>query len=337
MCRQYSKVALFAISVTCFMTLPLIAQNVRVDVAKRTTSIPKVCESVVPASIEKEIDVPTLVREVICKGNGDMLNDYTYEMKLIQRRKDKKGESKEQATTFEVYIPTLKNGTKAQGIVLVTSRNGVPVPEKELEKERIKAGERLEKEEKKIARQSGSFENKDQLSVQGMIPVGNYNHMGVNRGFGGGASLFLETYLRACNLRLLKREQNDGREALVFGFGQCQNAQFNNKEKYVAQLVGVIWIDTKDRIVTKLVGWPVQTIANNNTNNSTTNDPAPAVYAEMVRMPEGVWLPREWRINGADYPELFNEVTDDAKFIFSEYKRFVTEAKDEKLTAPKEP
>src|SRR5215207_3066523 len=42
------------------------AQNVRVNIGKRATAIPKVCESVTPASIENQVDIPTLVKEAFC-------------------------------------------------------------------------------------------------------------------------------------------------------------------------------------------------------------------------------------------------------------------------------
>ena len=66
-----------AILLGTILTVPLVAQDARVDVSKRSTAIPKSCESVVPATIEGSVDVAALVREAICKGSGDMLADYT--------------------------------------------------------------------------------------------------------------------------------------------------------------------------------------------------------------------------------------------------------------------
>jgi hypothetical protein len=37
------------------------AQNVRAQVAERAAAIPKVCESVVHASVEGKVDIPSLV------------------------------------------------------------------------------------------------------------------------------------------------------------------------------------------------------------------------------------------------------------------------------------
>lgn len=50
--------------------LPVVAQNVRVEIGKHVTAIPKVCESVTPASIPTSdgdpIDVTALVQEATC-------------------------------------------------------------------------------------------------------------------------------------------------------------------------------------------------------------------------------------------------------------------------------
>src|SRR5207253_5911091 len=92
---------------------------------------------------------------------------------------DKKGQTKEETTTNEVFIPTLKSGTHAKGILVVTSRNGVPVPASELEKTRKEAGERLEKAEEKNARETPSPAETNS-DVKGMLPLGMYAHSAIN-------------------------------------------------------------------------------------------------------------------------------------------------------------
>jgi hypothetical protein len=54
----------------------------------------------------------------------------------------------------------------------------------------------------------------------------------------------------------------------------------------------------------------------------------------MVRLPAGVWLPFETRINGTDYPGLFDHIAFYSTLTFSEYKRFATEVKDPKMETP---
>jgi hypothetical protein len=321
-------------------TLPTAVAQVRVEAEKRATAIPKVCESIVPASIEDKVDIAGLVREAICKGAGDMMTDYTYVMTSSSREKDKKGQvKKEETTTHEVYIPTLRGGTRAAGILLVTSRNGVPVPPDELEKERARAGRRLEEEENKIARRPAPPNDSNPDRTNGMLPLGKYPQMRIKRGlFGIGAAdvaLVLQTFLEKCELTLVGREQADGRETLVFNFAPRPGALFDSNEKYVSLLKGTIRIDAKDRIVTKLAAWPSSVKGTGVTDAAPPpSEKTPAVFIEMTRLPEGVWLPKVVRLNGADYPTLFDGVNNDTTLTYGEYKRFTTETKDVQLETP---
>ncbi len=319
-------------------SLPIAAQGVRVEVAKHATRIPKVCQSVVPASIEGTIDLPALVKEARCKGAGDMMAEFTYVMNE-SRRENKKGKIKEDTTTYEVFIPTLKSGMKARGITLVTSRNGVPVPPDELEKERLKTGERLEKEENKIASVATPSPTNSE-EPKGLLPLGSYGRSGVNRSAlgarTGGITLSIHDFLKICDLTFLRREPKDGREVLVFRFTPRTDAQFDVNNKYITQLTGEIWIDAADRIVTRLAGWPRDSKPATESTTTSTEKP-PAVYVEMMRVREGIWLPHVVRINGMDYPTLFDHITFESTSSYSDYIHFSTEIKDVKVGAPSNP
>jgi hypothetical protein len=320
-----------AILLMLLTALPAFAQNAQVTLGKRASRIPKSCELVVPASIEGTVDIPALVKEAYCKGAGDMMTDYSYTMNTVTRSKDKKGQTKEESTTYEVFIPTLKSGTQGKGILVVTSRNGVPVPANELEKARAQAGERLEKAEEKNARETVAPSDSDP-NVKGMLPLGMYTRSTNNRssiGSKGSAALAIHTFLKTCDLTLVRREQHEGRETLIFRFTPRPDSQFSDNEKYIAQLTGEIWIDAQDRIVSRLAGWPSV-----NADSQPSAERPPAVYVEMVRLPEGVWLPHVTRINGADYQKLFDGITKDTNSTFSNYIRFSTEIKDVKVSTP---
>lgn len=331
-----------AILLMLLPALPAFAQNAQINIGKHVSRIPRACESVVPASIEGTVDIPALVKEAYCKGAGDMMTEYSYVLNSVGRSKDKKGQTKEESTTYEVFIPTLKSGTHAKGILVVTSRNGVPVPPDELEKARTQAGERLEKAEEKSARETPSPPETDP-SVKGMLPLGMYTHSATNHSSFGGkqgsAALAIHTFLKTCVLTLARREQLDGRETLVFNFTPRPDAQFVDNEKYIAQLTGEIWIDAQDRIVTRLSGWPSLSANNTSLANQApaSGERPPAVYVEMMRLPEGVWLPHVVRINGADYQKLFDGITKDSLSTFSNYIRFSTEIKDVQVNPPENP
>jgi hypothetical protein len=318
---------------------PIAAQNISVDISKRATTIPEACQSVVPASIESPLDIPALIKEAICKGAGDMLLEYTYVMNVQTRQKEKREKIKEETTTYEVFIPTLKSGMLARGIMLVTNRNGIPVPPAELEKERLKTGERLEKEEDKIARANAPAPPTNSDSVKGMLPLGMYtrhtfNHRSASGARIGSASLDVGDFLDTCDLTLLRRERPDGRETLVFRFAPRPDAHFDDDERYVTQLTGEIWIDATDRIVTRLVGWPRGPATQSLTASSAE---PPAVFAEMLRLREGIWLPRLIRINGLDYPTLFDHIGFDSIWTYSDFIHFSTEIKEYKVNTPSKP
>ena len=114
---------------------------------------------------------------------------------------------------FEVYIPTLKSGIATRGVLIMTSRNGVPVPPEKMEKVRREAGEQLEKEENRIARQRPVQAAVSQQPIAGMKPLGMYTRMQMNRsifGFNrGGMILMCTRYWR--RLSRLYRSRTDRR------------------------------------------------------------------------------------------------------------------------------
>jgi hypothetical protein len=321
--------------------MPVLAQGAQVSIQKHVGPIPKDCEGVVPASIEGAVDIPALVKEADCKGAGDMLAEYSYVMNNHGRSIDKKGQTKQGSTTYEVFIPTLKSGTRGRGIMVVTARDGVPVPTAELEKSRTEAGERLEKAEEKNARERPSLPPPDP-GVKGMLPLGMYADTTSNRATlfkNSSAKLGIHTFLKTCELTLMRRGSSNGREILVFSFRSRPDSQFNDNEKYIAQLTGEIWIDVQDRIVTRLIGWPTPAaeLAGSTNAPKSSGERPPAVFAEMMRLPQGIWLPMVVRINGADYPKLFDGIEFESISIFSNFIHFSTEIKDVKVTPPSKP
>src|SRR6266850_2935239 len=308
------------------LSSPIAAQSAHVEVSKHLSPIPKGCVSLSPAAIDPTVDIPAMVKEAICKGAGDMLSDYTWVVDSVRREKDGKGKVKEERISYEVFFPTLKSGARTRGVLVVTSRNQVPVPVEELEKERLNAAERIEKEETKNARETPSAPEVSATRLTGMMPLGQYTRSGITHSsFGvsrGGVSLAIPTFLRNSELSLTRRETIDGRETLILTFTPRPGSQFTENEKYVAQLTGEIWIDVQDRIVTRLSGRPAITPA----------EQPPAVYVEMMRLPQpGIWVPHVTRINGADYPKLFDGIRFDSISTQSNYIRFSAEVEGVKV------
>jgi hypothetical protein len=337
--KRFGGLTLLAIA----LASPLLAQNARVDVGKHSRPIPKSCENVTPANIDGAIGVPALVKEAICRGAGDMLADFTYTVNSLKREKDKKGKVKEETYVYEVFIPTLKSGTRTKGVLVVTSHNGVAVPPRELEKARLEAAERIEKEENKIARTETPPTKPSDEKITGILPHGMYTRTSISRSsFGskkGGVTLAIADFLRASDLVLARREIVGGRYTLVFNFVPRAGTQFIDNEKYMAQVTGEIWIDVTDRIVIRLIGWPAAVSPNPNGEATLHKaDEPPAIMVEMMRLPEhAIWLPRVIRINGADYQTLFDGIKTDSTSTYSNYIRFSSDVKDAEVGPQKNP
>ena len=312
---QTSKRLGFAILSIIFLALPVSSQ-VRVQLSKGTRPIPRECKLVQPAALEPQIDIVALVREATCKGAGEMLSEYTYTMEVTNRVVDKNGKSKTNSNTYEVFLPTLKEGTKARGILVETAKDGVPVPPDRLEKRRREAAEKLEKEEAKIEREAPPVESRPG-SKQGMVPIGMYSRMSVGDS-PVKMAFTIGGFLKTCDFSFLRREIIEGRPNVIFKFVPRAGASFNEGEGYIAQLTGEIAIDVADHIVTKLSAWPF----------GVEQTAAPAVFQEMTRLKGGTWLPRLTSVNAATYPTLFYKVNWDCSATFSNYIRFVTEIND---------
>src|SRR6266496_358075 len=173
---RFAKNAVYALVPAMILSLSAAAQKVRVRVENRNSATPKNCIGLLPATIDGSIDTAALAREADCKGSGDMMAKSTYVLNYFRRAFEKGGKVKEETTVFEIFMPTLKNGTWGRGIPLVTSRNGVPVSIAELEKERARAGEALEKEENKSTG-AAVDEPVQTNSANTMTPLGMYSSM----------------------------------------------------------------------------------------------------------------------------------------------------------------
>jgi hypothetical protein len=342
------------ILVAVMLAPPILAQNARVEVAKRSGRIPKSCQLLTPANLDGMVDVPALMKEAICKGAGDMLTEYMYTMNSVRREKDKNGKLRNEETfVYEVFIPTLKSGTRTKGVLVVTSHNGEAVPPADLEEDRKQAAERIEKEEERIAKAKSEAAPPESDNIKGMEPVGMYTRTSVTHSVFGmkraSATLAVADFLRASDLTLSRRQSVDGRDTLIFNFASRPGTQFTDNEKYMAQITGEIWIDATDRIVTRLIGWPVTTASSTSaaarsgdkvetSATGVATERPPAVYVEMMRLPQpGIWLPRIVRLNGADYQKLFDGITTDSTSTYSNYIRFSTEVKDVEVKPLKNP
>jgi hypothetical protein len=277
------------------------------------------------------IDTSALVSGSDRNGSAmhQRINEYTYTMKFSFRKSGKRGKVEEESKTYEVYIPSRlkQKGTTKFSLILI-EKNGTPIAPERVERERRRAGEELEKSEREALKQSG-----------GAAPPGGQGSYftfitKMSGPFGlGGKELRLSpsTILRKCEFGSPRPERIDGRDVIALQFRQCSPDGLGDEERYISNLAGKVWIDSLDRVLIRLEGWP--RAAESSGGSKASSEPAsagrPAVMYEQVRLAEGVWFPQRALINTVSYKALFGIDAVESLMEFSDYKRFSVEVKDE--------
>jgi hypothetical protein len=126
---------------------------------------------------------------------------------------------------------------------------------------------------------------------------------------------------------------------IVLSFRSRPDANLPRNKSFVSRLVGSIWIDALDKVITRIEGWPApqfikQESVKKNEAQTSPNSEARLIYRQ-VRLPDGLWFPNLIRVNSAGDMFLFDGLNWDVVFEFSEYKRFTTSVEEVKIHDPR--
>src|SRR5262249_30293490 len=106
----------------------------------------------------------------------------------------------------------------------------------------------------------------------------------------------------------------------------CASNMSSPRERYLASMAGVVWIDAADKVVARLEAWPRR----GGTAQEVPYTPPDARtlgYGQM-RLANGPGVSKRIRLNALGQAALFNGTDKDMTFGFSQYQRFSTEVKD---------
>jgi tetratricopeptide (TPR) repeat protein len=247
------------------------------------------------------------------------LLDYTYTLKKIRRVLDERGNSKSsQEQVFEAYP------VRGEHILIRLSTDGVSSPS--LAEERKRAVRQLEDAESR--RTDETLSGKDSAGeAGGYISAG---ISGVHEGKAGQVSINISAFLQYCEFFDPRIEDNSQRPTAVLSFRPRFGVAVPNGYSYITKLVGRIWIDKNDRVVTRVEAWPVS--AFDLISSTATNNEAALVYLQE-RQPSGLWFPALIRANARGRKDLFDGLNWDVLFEFSNYQRFNTTS-SEKINVP---
>jgi hypothetical protein len=278
-----------------------------------------------------------LLKEALCRGTSKLITEYTYLFETTRYRKDKTGYSETLTDIYEVYAPPLQTGRLTTQIPVLISRNGTPVPPKELEKERQRAGEKLERAEREAQGQAGESSSFIKW-CSGITPVGTYFTFIVPGEAREGKLRFTPlSVLRLSVFDSPRYEDLGGRRMIALNFRPRDGVSYEGSERYLAKLVGTIWIDAREKIAARIEAWPM---TGDKSMKSTIDAHVamglgPAVVYEQIRLPDGTWLPKKIQLNTRTYDYVFGRYHYDMVNVFTEHKRFTTSV-DEVKTEPSE-
>ena len=277
-----------------------------------------------------KIDVPKLIRSA--QLNGESMSkrvfDYSWKSKTLVQEFKHKRVLKKVDQDHEVY--------PSRGVTFVVQKlvkeNGLPLPPKRAEKEQKRVEAELTRADRAAAVRA---EGETAAAKRTGCPT--FGIWAVLNGSGGKeTSLGTSDFLCFASFFSPRIERKEGRDTVVLLFRPRDGSISLAKEKTpFAKLVGVIWIDLKDRIVTHIEAWPVEN-AQEVTVESLPSGPPPIVFDDM-RLADGTWVRRTLYIDTRSDPKAFNGLNLECKQEFSSYQRYFTEFKNYKIEEPKSP
>lgn len=285
-----------------------------------------IVEAQTPAT---KIDVPKLIRSA--QVNGEIMSkrvfDYSWKSKTLVRHFKRARLMKEIEQDHEVY--------PAPGLAFVVQQlvkeNGLPLSSKRAAKEQKRLDAELMQAEfarVTLSEEENKTENKTGCPTFGIWTV--LNATGARE-----TSLGISDFLCFASFSTPHLERKDGRDTVILHFRPRDGLISLAKEKtQFAKLVGVMWIDLKDKVVTRIEAWPADN-SQAPTAQNLPSGPAPIVFDD-TRLADGMWVRRLRYIDTRKSPLAFNGLNLEWKQEFSGYQRYYTEFKDIKIEEPKE-
>ena len=245
------------------------------------------------------------------------LLDYTYNLKKTRRVLDEHGNPVSvDEQVFEAYP------IRGEHVLIRLSANGVPSAT--LVDDRKRAVKQLEEADRQFSQPAKDGGGAVQTETPDYVSAGVSGVYGRKSGY---VSINISAFLRACEFFSPHEEKVDGRDTLSLNFRRRAGANFPSNQSYISKLVGTVWIDRTDQVITRLEAWPAAQAAFDLLQSTAPRDDAALIYQQR-RQDNGLWFPAMIRMNAGGRAELFDGLNWDVVFEFSNYQRFNTSASD---------
>jgi len=280
-----------------------------------------------PPRATEALDVISLLREV--SANQDQLEqrftEYSFLQKETAREIDSKGQLKKETVKVYEVFPIAHR----EPVMKLISENGVTL-----------AGERAEKEQKRVAEEFAKAERDKDKDAQKAEKrkaeeAERRRKRAEKNGDNNDDDVDISQFLKICEFVSPRRERFRDREAVVFDFRPRTGFKPSNRqEALIAKLVGVVWIDPADKQVMRLEARLAEGFKMGG-GLLVNLRPGAALVMEQTRMVEGIWLPRLAQINLSVKVLLFGGGDFNQTIEWSDYKHFSGDVGDYKLDVPK--
>ena len=259
---------------------------------------------------------------------------------------DKKGRIKsQQSKVFEVYPIAI--GKRSKWIYVQVSENGVPL-----------SPERIARERDRAARQTTELEQQASAAGQTSQTTTSYkprfSSYGIRVEKRGGLSKTVwfinpTDFLVSQDFFAPQRVSLAGRDAILFTFRPRPGYVYDKTnvpypdgvEDYghtMSQLGGRIWIDALDKVIVRLEAKPSRELSEPGATPNAGPDANAAVWFELIRLPNGTWVPSVSRYNSYGREDVFWKTPISRSRKYSAFKLFKTTADVEKIEpAPEKP
>src|SRR5262245_4765449 len=264
------------------------------------------------------LDIPVLIRDSDRLGTAMHLRlpEYTYLQTRVSREFDQRGKLVEHVSAYEAY-PIIVLGGRRHVICLI-SEDGAPVSPKRLKKERQQAAKEIEMAEHDSALQPSVA---PAAGAEKYVAAG----IGVSQA-GGGVWIGVSQFLRHCQFGEPRYERLANRDMIALDIHSCASNVSALRERYLAEMAGIVWVDAADKIVARLEAWPKRAMIEQEIPSAPPD--AETIIYEQMRLPNGLWVPKRIRLNAIGKAALFNGTDKDMTFEFSHYQRFNIEVED---------
>jgi hypothetical protein len=288
-------------------------------------------------SQNSEIDITALLGEARHKSDENWRKmivaypDYTFKWRKIWREADKEGKVKEKSELAELFYPSKCRVKKCRSVNIELEKDGKPVSAEKIERERIKTGEKLERQENEKEAQT--------LPLKRDYPL-NWMRFAyyIHRPFESEPKIIIkidgQEILEKCEFYSPERERVNGREAISLKFRPRSDAAFDEESKYARAVEGKIWIDAEDKVFFRLLMWQKETKFEKETSDYLFENAALAY--DLTRTKEGIWFHRLGRIDGLKNPFLAPQMKGDFSIENFDHHYFQTEIKTVEVNSPKQ-